>query len=198
MILMNSVLYKNVLYNNPNKKSIIINNKNKRYGLWKDIIKTPNKSLFIVLLRNYSEIDFVLKELKDHQSNEWDDIHKLIIEKDFLDNSNESKKYEIIYTHKKSNRKITILIATIGYFYYNIAEMDKNNESSFSSLYRNFLKNPYKKINDEWGFWFLNKFRNLDKNTTIYFYESNILEPIHLECINKLIVSFNIRCNINW
>lgn len=208
-----------------NKRSILVNNSNKTsslqnlekskltlyqkgagngktYGLWKDILETPNKSLFMVLLGKHSEKEVILEELKDQKNKEWDIIDENIIEDDFIDkiksygkrdtNSNEAKQYEIIYTHKKSNRTITILIATVASFYYSISEMDINSDDPFSTLCVNFLEKPIKKIGESGNFWFVKKDRQLDNQTILCFDEAEDLHTIHLDCLKKLMSSFKI------
>jgi hypothetical protein len=50
-----------------------------------------------------------------------------------------------------------MLITTVASFYYNISEMDINCDDPFSTLYLNFIKKNYNKIDKEGIFRFVKK-----------------------------------------
>ena len=163
----------------------------KTYGLWKEIIENQDKELFIVLSKTHSAKSVLLNELKDQQKREEYHIDENI---DNYIESEQSRKYILTYTHKQSNRKVIVIIATIDSFYFNITTMDRNSNDPFSTLVDNFL-NSTSKINKSTGsFKFAGQERKLNKKAQIWIDEAQDLPEKHLKGVVKLML--NTGCDV--
>ena len=175
----------------------------KTYGLWKSVIENKDKNTFILLSTKHSEKDVILAELKDKQKeNEYwitENVYEDIDIKSIYTGLNEDRaaQYVLTYKHKINNREITIIIATVASFYCNITTMDKNCSDPFSTLVHNYLNNVSIKVDKNSGsFKFAKGTRYLNKQTQIWFDEAQDLELEHIQCIQKLMLSYKIDVGI--
>jgi hypothetical protein len=183
----------------------------KTYGLWKAVIENPDKDTFILLSTKHSEKDVILKELKDQQKRKEYHIEENIYEDILLKDRYDSYKslqsddfdkitprqYVLKYTHKINDRQITIIIATVASFYFNITIMNKNCSNPFSTLVPNFLNEGATKVNSNNGlFKFAGKNRYLNKKTQIWFDEAQDNEKIHIQSITKLMLSYKVDVGV--
>ena len=173
----------------------------KTYGLWKEIIENPDKDTFLVLATKHSEKTVILNELNDQQDrkefyikqNVYDDIKGFPDE----DGKVDSRQYVLTYTHKTNSRKITVIIATVSSFYYNITTMNKNCSDPFKTLVPNFLNEVATKVNKNNGeFRFAGDTRYLNKKTQIWFDEAQDLRKEHIPAIAKLMLSYKVDIGV--
>ena len=126
----------------------------KTYGLWKEVLENPDKETFIILATKHSEKAVILNELKDQKKrNEFhikQNVHNEEIKGIPKDNE-VCKQYNLKYSHKTNDRKVTVIIATVDSFYYNITTMNVNCSDPFSSLVPNFMNEGATKVNSNNG-----------------------------------------------
>jgi len=181
----------------------------KTYETWKKVIKNPDKDTFILLTPKHSEKDVILEELRDQiDRKEYhleENIHSVdeIMEKLEKKGGTESRasQYVLKYKHKISDRIVTVIIATVQSFYFNLTEINKDSSDPFSTLVPNFLegvigeKGP--KINSRTGkFYFAKDDRFLNRKTQIDFDEAQDLEKEHLHCMFKLMLTYGVDIGV--
>ena len=166
----------------------------KTYGLWKEVIENPNKDLFILLATKHSEKTVILDELKDQHSR-GDEFHL----EDCVEHPDELIKsitpiypygreegipsqYELKYKHKTNGRKVTIVIATVDSFYYNITDINWKCKDPFETLVPNFLNEGATKVKVAGKFRFAGNWRYLNKKTQII----SIVSPPHKSLLTHL------------
>lgn len=167
----------------------------KTYGLWEKVIKNQDKNQFILITKTHSGKSVIRQELNDQMERNEYYIEKNML--DFKDNSvNGKKQYVLNYKHKISKREITIIIATVDSFYFNITDINYNNKDPFSTLVENFL-NDISKINPYNGhIKFAGKEILLNKKTQIWIDEAQDLPENNLYCMTKLMLSTGIDVGI--
>ena len=169
----------------------------KTYSMWESVIVNPDKNLFILLTNTHSEKDVVLAELKDQVDREVKHIktyiHNEIIE-GFPNGHQEQRQYVLTYKNIKSNREVTIIIATMSSFYYNITDMDRYSARPFDSLITNFINEGATKVRNN-SFRFAGAIRKLNKYTEVWFDEAEDLDVHHITSISKLMHLYNIDVN---
>ena len=169
----------------------------KTYSMWESVIVNPDKNLFILLTNTHSEKDVVLAELKDQKDREVEHIKTNIYEQTiegFPDGHQEQRQYVLTYKNIKSNREVTIIIATMSSFYYNITDMDRYSARPFDSLITNFINEGATKVRNN-SFSFAGGIRKLNKYTEIWFDEAEDLDVSHITTISKLMHLYNIDVN---
>ena len=120
----------------------------KTYETWKKVIKNPDKDTFILLTPKHSEKDVILKELNDQINRKEYHLEENIEYVDEIMKKLENKggtksraaQYVLKYKHKISDREVTVIIATVQSFYFNLTEINKDSSDRFSSLVPNFLE----------------------------------------------------------
>ena len=181
----------------------------KTYETWKKVIENSDKDTFILLTPKHSEKDVILNELNDQINRKEfyleenidcvDEIMKKMEKKGGTESR--ASQYVLKYKHKISDRSVTVIIATVQSFYFNLTEINKNSSDPFSTLVPNFLegvigeKGP--KINPRTGeFYFAKDYRFLNKKTQIDFDEAQDLEKEQLECMNRLMLRYGVDIGV--
>tara|TARA_B110000967_G_C18890733_1_gene567178 strand:+ start:227 stop:3712 length:3486 start_codon:yes stop_codon:yes gene_type:complete len=172
----------------------------KTYGLWKEVLENPDKEIFIILATKHSEKAVILNELKDQKKrNEFhikQNVHNEEIKGIPKDNE-VCKQYNLKYSHKTNDRKVTVIIATVASFYYNITTMNVNCSDPFSSLVPNFMNEGATKVNSNNGaFRFAGERIYLNKKTQIWFDEAQDLRKNNIDAMTKLMLSYNVDIGV--
>lgn len=182
----------------------------KTFSTLKNMIENPNKDLFILLTPKHSEKDVILNELSEQiERKEYylqdniehiDELMKNLEEKGGT--KSRAAQYILRYRHKINNREITVIIATVQSFYFNITYINPNSTDPFSTLVPNFLENYYgpnniPKINSRTGkFRFAKGERYLNKKTQIEFDEAQDLEIEHFDAMIKLMLNYGVDIGV--
>lgn len=178
----------------------------KTWGLWEQVIKNPDKDTFFILVTKHSEKTVILEELKAQQRREefhiQENIHRRDEEDGYIegipddDGLTDPRQYVLAYTHKMSGRKVTIIVATVASFYYNLTMMSHNCSDPYSTLVPNFLREGAIKVKPDGAFRFAGGTRVLNKKTQIWFDEAQDLAKEHLSAMTKLILSYAVDIGV--
>ena len=182
----------------------------KTYGTLKNMIENPNKDLFILLTPKHSEKDVILNELNeqieraecylDENIEYVDEVMKDLEMKGGT--QSRAAQYILRYIHKINKRQITVIIATVQSFYFNITHINSVSTDPFATLVPNFLSNYYgsqniPKINSRTGkFKFAGDIRYLNKKTQIEFDEAQDLEIEHFDAMIKLMLNYGVDIGV--
>ena len=175
----------------------------KTYGMWKKVMQNPDKETFIVLATKHSEKTVILNEIKDQfDRGEYyldectEHIEIIPIYGRWGDGDDTPRQYELKYTNKYNNREITVIIATVSSFYFNITEINWNCSEPFKTLIPNFLNEGASKVKKGGKFWFAGCYRFLNKKTQIWQDEAQDLEENHFKACKKLMYCYNVDIGV--
>ena len=163
----------------------------KTFEVWKSILENKDKNTFIILTKQHSAKEVIIKELDDQAKR-----NEMHIEENMLDESQESysNKYKVTYTHKKTLRKCIVIVATIDSFIYNIGDTNISRGTNFfQKLVGGVASEGPTKLNSNTGsFKYAGENLFLNKKAEIWIDEASDLDENYYQAFIKTILATKI------
>lgn len=164
----------------------------KTYGIWKSIANNKNKETFFILTSQHTAKDVIMKELEDQiERNEY---HLSNMREGESTNHN-GRQYLWQYTHKKTNKKVTVIIGTVLSFINALVENNDNHVSSdfFHSLIESGIHNGFNKVDTYTGrIKYAGEWLHLNRKTEVWIDESQDLSCDYYTIFMKLLLKTKI------
>ena len=156
----------------------------KTYGIWKSIVSNRDKETFVIITKQKSAVQVILKELNDQEKrDEWHIDENM----DNLRQHEIQNKCVVKYKHKISGRECTVIIGTIDSFFYNLTDASKSASDFFNTLVKSISEKGCTKLNEYTGsMTYAREQIKLNKKTEIWIDETQDLNVDYFRAIIKI------------
>ena len=166
----------------------------KTFGLCKSISENKDKELFMCFVKQHSAKYVIKQELDEQIKRGEKHIEDNMIE---IEDKIYGKKIIINYKNKQTGKNITIIIATIDSFIYNITTNNAKTINLFEGLLKTIINNKKcNKILSNGIIKYANGDRSVNKKTQIWIDEVQDLESLYFDAFYILMLQTGVDINI--
>ena len=159
----------------------------KTFGIWKSISLNLDKQLYIIITKQHTAKDVIMKELNDQaERNEYHIVSNI----ENIDIASYGKQYIINYEHMRTKRKCVVVIGSIDSFVFSLtSKYTKKGSNFFEGLLYNICENGCDKMNTKTGeIKYAGMKLNLDKTTELWIDETQDLSILYYKAFVKLML----------